>query len=72
MNASYLENVTRHLEATDNEPVLEMKIWIYLSESDSWIYFQIKTLKFTGLNNVLLVLGRRIGAPLEDLWATVC
>jgi len=26
MNASYLENVTRHLEATDNEPVLEMKI----------------------------------------------
>ena len=42
--------------------VLKMKIWIYRSESNSFIY----TEKFTGPNKVLLVLARRTGAYGED------
>ena len=47
-------------------PILEMKIWSYKSESNSWIYFDIVLKKFTGLNKVLLVLGQMIGAHRED------
>jgi len=42
--------------------VLKMKIWIYWSEWNSWIYFYIvlkKMKKFTGPNKVLLVLDQR-------------
>jgi hypothetical protein len=45
--------------------VLKMKIWIYWSKSNSWIYFYIvlnKNWKFTGPNKVLLVVNRRTGA----------
>jgi hypothetical protein len=50
--------------------VLEMKIWIYWSKSNSWIYFfiyfKIKTEKCTGLNKVLYVLGLRISGHREE------
>jgi hypothetical protein len=54
--------------------VLEMKIWIYWSKSNSWIYFiymyiKIKTENFTGPNKVWLVLGRRTGVHHEDCCA---
>jgi hypothetical protein len=43
-----------------NSAVLEMKIWIYWSESNSWIYFYIvlaeKNEKIIGPNKVLLVI----------------
>jgi hypothetical protein len=46
-----------------------MKIWIYWSESNSWIYFYIVLNKiwifFTGLNKVLLVLD---GGPVLTSW----
>jgi hypothetical protein len=45
-----------------------MKIWIFWSESNSWIYFSYSSKKlktFTGPNKVLLVLGRRTGAHRE-------
>ena len=45
--------------------VLKMKIWIYWSESISWIYL-LWTEKFTGQNKILLVLGRRTGAHRGD------
>lgn len=45
--------------------VLKIKIWIYCSESISWIYF-LWTEKFTGQNKILLVLGWRTGAHQED------
>ena len=60
----------------------EMKIWIYWSESKSWLYIYIsiylyilknwknwkieKIEKLTGPNEVLLVLGRRTDAHRED------
>ena len=40
-----------------------MKIWIYSSESNSWIYFYI----FTGLNKVLLISSRRTEHSFTDL-----
>jgi len=50
--------------------VVEMKIWIYWSESNSWTYFYIvlgkQTEKFTDPNKVLVVLGRRTSAHRED------
>ena len=51
--------------------VLEMNIWIYWSESNSWnlfyiLYIWIKTEKFTVANKVLLVLECRTGAHHED------
>ena len=48
--------------------VLEMKILIYCSESNSWIdlYIKIKTEKLTAPNKFLLVLGRRTGTHCED------
>jgi hypothetical protein len=53
------------------DPVLEMKILIYWSESNSSIYFHIvlkQTETFTGPNKVLLVWGCRNGAHREDCW----
>jgi hypothetical protein len=53
------------------DPVLEMKILIYWSESNSSIYFHIvlkKTETFTGPNKVLLVWGWRNGTHREDCW----
>jgi len=51
------------------EAVLDMNIWVNWSESNSWIYFyiyqKIKTEKFTGPNQVLLVLGRMTDAHRE-------
>jgi hypothetical protein len=46
-----------------------MKIWIYWSESNSWLYFLIlnKNWKKTCTNKVLLVLGQRTGAHCEDV-----
>ena len=49
--------------------VLEMKIWIYWSESNSWIYFDIVLNKNWYIylsNKVLLVLGRRTGFHGDD------
>ena len=51
--------------------VLEMNIWIYWSDSNSWnlfyiLYIWIKTEKFTVANKVLLVLECRTGAHRED------
>ena len=46
------------------------KILIYWSKSYSWINFYIVLKKFTGPNNVLLVLNRRTGAHRED-WIRV-
>ena len=61
--------------------VFKIKILIYWSNSNSWIYFYIVPNKdwtklITGLNKVLLVLRRRIGAhqiyvsmcAIHDLW----
>ena len=42
--------------------VLEMKIWIYWSESNSWIYFYIVLKKLENLQ----VLGQRTSAHSED------
>ena len=50
--------------------VLEMKIWIFWSKSNFWIYFfiyfKIKTEKYTGLNKVVYVLGLRISGHREE------
>ena len=51
--------------------VLKMKIWIYWSESNPWIYFYIvlyKNWKFTDPNKVLLVMGRRTRSPHDDCY----
>ena len=67
LNKGYFASYKRII--LDKITVLEMKIWIYWSKSNSWIYFYIvlnKNWKMYWSEQSLLVLGRRRGAHRED------
>ena len=67
--------ISSDLTQEDAFLVLKMKIWIYWSELNLWIYFYVlnkKNEKFTGLNKIVLVLGRRTGAHCEDWNYLLC
>lgn len=77
MNVMTIAHITFSAGWTYKNPVLEMKLWIYWSESKSWLYICIymylyilknwKNWKINWSKKVWLVFGRRTDAHREDI-----